>query len=166
MDEMFDVVTRERQPLGFAAKRGADLPKGQYHIVVMAVIINTDGKILLTRRSMQKDAAAGKWECLAGSVLAGETSRDAIVREIKEEIGVLMEHSQEKPIGTFIEDDAIFDVWKFNTSISLDELVFQEDEVDNALYASSNKIQKIINEGKATKSLAIILEMAQDGVFN
>ena len=47
-----------------------------------------DGKYLITRRRMDKEWAAGWWEVPGGGVRAGEDSKDAVIREIKEETGI------------------------------------------------------------------------------
>ena len=53
---------------------------------VAAIISNGEGKILLQRRSDN-----GLWGLPGGSVEIGESVRDAIVREVKEETGLTVE---------------------------------------------------------------------------
>lgn len=54
---------------------------------VVAAIIVQESKILACRRASHK-AAAGKWEFPGGKVDAGEGPHEALVREIKEELGL------------------------------------------------------------------------------
>lgn len=54
--------------------------------VVAAVMIH-DGKILGCRRASHKDAA-GQWEFPGGKVESGESPRDALKREISEELSL------------------------------------------------------------------------------
>lgn len=54
--------------------------------VVAAMIIH-EGRILACRRAAHK-AAAGFWEFPGGKVDEGENSHDALVREIREELGL------------------------------------------------------------------------------
>ena len=58
--------------------------KGFFHVVVEA-IIEKDGKILITQRSLDRDHAPGEWETLTGRVGQGETLEEAVKREVKEE---------------------------------------------------------------------------------
>ena len=44
-------------------------------------------RYLLLRRSMEKDFAAGAWECVTGRLDQGEGFEQAVHREVKEEIG-------------------------------------------------------------------------------
>jgi 8-oxo-dGTP pyrophosphatase MutT (NUDIX family) len=48
----------------------------------------SDGRYLLLRRAAQKDFAAGAWECVTGRVDQGEGFSDAVLREVREELGV------------------------------------------------------------------------------
>ena len=48
----------------------------------------SDGIYLLLRRTEEKDFAAGAWECVTGRVDQGESFTDAVLREVREELGV------------------------------------------------------------------------------
>jgi 8-oxo-dGTP diphosphatase len=56
-------------------------------IVVVAAAIECDGRYLVARRT-KPDWAAGRWEFPGGKVEAGETEEQALIREIREELGV------------------------------------------------------------------------------
>ncbi len=56
-------------------------------IDVVAAIIERDGKILLAQRPEQGDQA-GLWEFAGGKVEPGETQPQALVRELREELGI------------------------------------------------------------------------------
>jgi len=55
--------------------------------VAVAILIREDGQVLLARRPRGK-VYAGYWEFPGGKVESGESSAAALVREIKEELGV------------------------------------------------------------------------------
>ncbi|MGF6420735.1 (d)CTP diphosphatase [Lelliottia sp. 489] len=54
---------------------------------VVAAILEKDGKILLAQRPAQADQA-GMWEFAGGKVEAGETQPEALIRELREELGI------------------------------------------------------------------------------
>jgi 8-oxo-dGTP diphosphatase len=56
-------------------------------LVVAVALINTEGRILLARRPEGKKMA-GMWEFPGGKIDPGETPEAALVRELREEIGI------------------------------------------------------------------------------
>lgn len=56
-------------------------------ILVVAGVIMREGKILLAKRP-SGDSEGGKWEFPGGKVEPGEDPRDALLRELREELGV------------------------------------------------------------------------------
>ena len=160
--EYFDLCTIDRKPLDKKVKRGTKLNKNEYHLVVMAIMLNKKNEVLLTRRSNNK-IAGGLWECTAGSVLAGENSRDAIIREVKEEIGININISGD-PITSYSEEDALFDIWIINIDNKIQDLVLQIEEVDDAKYVTLKDIKNIINNGTATKSLSELIKLNSNGI--
>ena len=87
--ELWDLYDKDRTPLHRTHPRGTPLPEGAYHVAVIVVVVNSKGQVLLTRRAPEKDACPGWWENTGGSVLAGETSLQAIQRELREETGAV-----------------------------------------------------------------------------
>jgi 8-oxo-dGTP diphosphatase len=56
-------------------------------LVVAAALFHCDGRILIAERPAGKHMA-GRWEFPGGKVAPGESEADALVRELKEELGV------------------------------------------------------------------------------
>ena len=56
-------------------------------IVVVAAAIVRDGRVLAARRT-QPANVAGRWELPGGKVDPGETPEQALVRELREELGI------------------------------------------------------------------------------
>ena len=57
------------------------------HIRVVAAVIIRGGKVLIGRR-MDSDSFGGQWEFPGGKVDSGESDREALKREIREELEV------------------------------------------------------------------------------
>jgi 8-oxo-dGTP diphosphatase len=56
-------------------------------LVVAAALIDADGRVLLARRPAHKELG-GLWEFPGGKVHEGETPEAALIRELKEELGI------------------------------------------------------------------------------
>lgn len=72
-------------------------------LVVGAAIIR-DGAVLAARRTAPAETA-GRWEFPGGKVEPGELSEDALVREIAEELGCLIEVTEWLPVMALIGDE-------------------------------------------------------------
>ncbi len=68
------------------AATGADRPLPVVLVVAVA-LIDADGRVLLAERPAGKPMA-GLWEFPGGKVRAGETPEAALIRELKEELGI------------------------------------------------------------------------------
>jgi 8-oxo-dGTP diphosphatase len=56
-------------------------------LVVAAALVDEEGRVLLAQRPEGK-SMAGLWEFPGGKVEAGETPEAALIRELKEELGI------------------------------------------------------------------------------
>ena len=62
-------------------------------LVSAAVLVDADGRVLLAQRPEGK-SMAGLWEFPGGKVEAAETLLEALTRELREELGVLVEAAE------------------------------------------------------------------------
>lgn len=61
------------------------------NIVAKAVLFNTDGTVLLIRRSATDHKRPGEWDFPGGEIDAGEDFTAGVQREIREETGIAVE---------------------------------------------------------------------------
>ena len=61
--------------------------KYKYPMIVTAAIIENDGKFLITQR-LEKSHNGLRWEFPGGKISFGEEPREALEREVKEELGI------------------------------------------------------------------------------
>ena len=80
--------------------------------------------------------------------MAGETSRDAAERELKEELGVHLSFKQRIPSLTLSYEDGFDDIYLIREDIDPDQVVMQEEEVQAVRYADENEVLQMMGEGK------------------
>ena len=81
--EWNDIYDENRNLTGRVHRRGNQWKPGEYGVVVCVWVYDGAGHLLLTRRAKGK-SFAGTWENSGGAVQAGETSRQAVARELEE----------------------------------------------------------------------------------
>ncbi|SMF33645.1 8-oxo-dGTP diphosphatase [Tistlia consotensis] len=81
-----------------AAARLAEPAPKPVVLVAAAALIDPDGRVLLAQRPEGK-AMAGLWEFPGGKVHEGETPEAALVRELKEELGIDTRQSCLAPVA-------------------------------------------------------------------
>lgn len=109
--ELWDIYDSDRNPTGRVEPRGR-LVIGDYHLVVHIWLMNEKGEILVTQRGSNKPWGLF-WETTGGSVLAGETSLQAAVREVREEVGLELDPAHGILIDSVRRDRDFLDSWFF-----------------------------------------------------
>ncbi len=99
--ELLDVLDEYGNLTGKKEDKDKIHEKGLWHREVAVLIRNEKGKYLIQKRAATKKQAPNKWGLTAGHVDTGENFEDAMVREIKEEIGIDVAIEELQPIGIF-----------------------------------------------------------------
>ncbi|MGN7160273.1 (deoxy)nucleoside triphosphate pyrophosphohydrolase [Sphingomonas sp. SAFR-052] len=68
------------------------IPTSDFLMVTAAAMIDGDGRVLVQQRP-PGTAMAGLWEFPGGKIEPGETPEAALVRELDEELGIVVDHS-------------------------------------------------------------------------
>ena len=94
MGEIWDIYDVNKQLTGRTMKRNDwNMKDGDYHLTVLGIIKRHDNTFLITQRVLTKAWAPGHWEVSGGACQAGETSFQAVCREVLEETGVDVSHA-------------------------------------------------------------------------
>ncbi|WJM07087.1 NUDIX domain-containing protein [Paenibacillus sp. PK1-4R] len=71
---------------------------------VVKGLIENEGKVLIVKRSLVDEVGAGSWETVGGKVHFGEELEVALVREIREEVGIKVQIDELLFANTFFTD--------------------------------------------------------------
>ncbi|MDD4494625.1 MAG: GNAT family N-acetyltransferase [Eubacteriales bacterium] len=154
-NEIWDVYDENRNLTGRYIERGRPRwQKGNYHLVVHVWKRNAKGDWLIDRRTPRKtDNLGGLWETTGGSAVAGDSSLDAALRETKEELGLTLLPESGRLFHSYINKGfngytGFIDVWVFDCDCSLEDIVLQESETCDVMWASSDKIKEMIENSE------------------
>ena len=149
--ELFDVVDKNRKPLGYTKERGVALEENEYNVGVEFWLFN-DNKLLMTQRSMEK-SHPGEWEVPGGCAQTGETSVGTLLREAKEEVGLILKNEDYILVGTELYKKQFVDVYVTTKKVNIDEIVLQEEEVSDCRFFTKEEFLKMAEENKVVKSV-------------
>lgn len=112
-------------------------PSTIYRVVAKALITNADGKVLVVKEKQDF------WSLPGGGLEHGESAKDCLEREIKEEIGIDNAHMGEIVYSTTVYLDQV-DTWMawivYKATIDSSDFIFG-DGVTDAKYISIADIQ-------------------------
>jgi len=146
--ELWDVLDKHGNKTGKVIERGTELEQGEHRLVIDVWIINKDKEFLISKRIPTKQPEPNKWNPVCGSVIAGEDSISAALRETQEELGIKLDIQNGKLIKRFIAwQTAIIDVWLFSQEVDINSVVLQKEETDEAVWATSSLIKQIVEKG-------------------
>ena len=151
--EFNDIYDKDRRLTGRLHRRGDRWRKGEYGLVVCVWVYDGKGHLLLTRRAKGK-SFAGTWENSGGAAQAGETSRQAIARELFEETGIRAAEEDFELLDSDMDRNTIYDFYCLRRSVSLKDIVLLPGETDAVQWAGYGKIHWMIRTGKICKIIA------------
>ena len=126
--------------------------KGIYHLGSDVWIINSENKILIQKRAAVKKLEPNVWAMTGGSVIAGEMSKDTIVREAKEELNIEINKEELNLIGKFKTGNVWIDTYILKKDYDIEKMKFQKEEVSDAKWVNFEEIDKLVDEEKFIKN--------------
>ncbi len=152
--ERWDIYDKDKKPTGRTMERNAfNLKDDEYHLTVLGVVSRPDGKFLITKRAMDKRWAPGWWEVSGGGVMAGESSQEAVIREVREETGLDVSGCKDAYRFTYHRenpgegDNYFVDVYRFILDFDETEVHPQERETDGYMLATLEEIKAFAAQG-------------------
>jgi isopentenyldiphosphate isomerase/intracellular septation protein A len=147
-EEWFPVVDEGGKLIGKSPRSVCHDGKSMLlHPVVHLHLLNKEGMILLQKRSEKKDIQPGKWDTsVGGHVAPGETIEDALLREVREEIG--LKNFQPQFINRYVwespqERELVFSF----VTVSDFKPVIDREEIDEGKFWTTDEIRRNIGKG-------------------
>ncbi len=135
--------------------KSVQLSKNEHIAISVIFIENEKNEFLIQKTSKEK---GGEYSSTGGHVDSGETPLEAILREVKEELGITLKKEEIKEYGYLLFDMPLRYLFYCKKDISMEEITIQEEEVESIEYMTASQIEKLIKENKMLKSHAILFQ--------
>lgn len=147
--EKWDILDAQGKPTGRRINRGrrAILRSGEYHAVVHIWIIDSQGRLLIQRRSEKKHLMPGEWAATGGAAIAGETPFAAARRELYEELSIYSDENSLKKIATIKRRNSILSIWRIKKDVPVRALRLQRSEVAEVRWVTREELERMIDDG-------------------
>lgn len=152
--EYWDIYDKDKKKTGRTMKRNDwCLKDDEYHLTVLGVVMRPDGRFLITQRVMTKAWAPGWWEVSGGAAMAGEESREAVIREVMEETGLDVSEAEGGYMFSYHRenpgqgDNYFVDIYRFVLDFDESDLALQEEETLGYRLATREEIEALAKEG-------------------
>ena len=167
--ELWDVYDINRNRIeGRTSVRGSDdMKDDEFHLVIFAAVCNSEGKLLCGFRDRNK-MFGGVWEFCGGSALSGESSRQAVERELLEETGLDVRDCKGRIVADNVKywkgSNWFYDVWLFACDFDTEKLVPQQGEVEKLCAFTAKEIETMLDEGKFTGITSEFIEKIKENI--
>lgn len=159
--EFLDVLNEKGELTGEKMGRKEIHDQGIWHRCVHIWVLNSKGELLIQKRASQLDNFGGLWDIsAAGHVSAGETKEEAAIKELSEELGLII------PFEEFIFIDEIkvslpnthvsgiknhFDaIYLIKKDLDPAKLVLQEEEVEQVMFIPWRELKERVDKRDRT----------------
>lgn len=152
--EIFDVLNEYGEFTGKTATREECHKNGLWHRAVYAFIIDDNGNVLLQKRSSSKKLWPNLWDVtVGGHVDSGEFGSQALIREVKEELGIQISDDDIKYLvgSTSINKQCdtvnkhYNECYLITKNIDISNITVQKEEVAEVKYFTKEELLKRID---------------------
>lgn len=142
-DEIFEIVDEENRVIGKAKRSECHGNPSLIHRTSHVIVFHPDGRILLQRRSMEKDIQPGKWDtAVGGHLMPGEDFETAARREMVEELGIPSNLPLKYLFDSKIRNSIESENTRVFSTVCAGPFDFPEDEIDDVRFWTACELRR------------------------
>ena len=155
MDEYIDILNDKAEISGDICLKSEAHKNGFFHQSAHIWIFDKNKNVLIQKRAADKDTFPNLWDIsVAGHISAGELPIDAAIREVEEEVGIIITKNQLQYIGTSTHkvthkinliDYELHHIYVCNLNFNIKVLKIQQEEVAKIKMIALNKLISNVN---------------------
>ena len=155
--ELLDLYDDNGNKLNKIVQRGQKFEQGKIMLSIV-FIKNSDNNFLIQMTSKEKGS---KYGFTGGHVVHNETPLECITREIREELGLVINDSDLKfiAIEKHLKKSCLFNLYELNKDIDIDTLILQKEEVEKVLWLNKDEVLKLIENNMFIESHAFLFKI-------
>ena len=154
--EYLDLYDENGNNTGKTMIRGNKVPRGMHFNVVICFIKNSKGEYLIQKTSKQK---GNLYSLTGGHVQSGQTFIEAMIREIKEEIGVEVKAEELQYLMEYIKNGEVgCQIYLLEKDIDISQCKLQEEEVESIHWITVEEIKKLKSKDMFNRTHAKLFE--------
>ena len=144
--ELLDLYNDNGKPIQRTVVRGEKFTYGNIMLSIV-FIKNSSGKYLIQKTSKEKGSI---FSSTGGHVIHGESGLETILREIKEELGIMVDSNALQFISLVKHPKrpCIINLYLLNMDLDVKNLKLQYEEVAKVYWLDENEILKLIEDDK------------------
>lgn len=148
MREERDLYNNQLELTGKTYFKGDIIPDGYFPMVVMIAIQNSNGEFLMQKRVESK---GGDWGVTGGHPKHGETPKQGIITEVKEELGLDISNHEIIEFERGCDGKDCYIMYYTKMNLDIDKLNIQLDELSEVRWFSVEKLQQMVDIGELNK---------------
>ncbi|RZS90512.1 NUDIX hydrolase [Aquimarina brevivitae] len=160
-DEFIDILNKDGTPTQTTALKSEAHKLGLFHKSVHLWIATPKKELIIQKRAANKDTFPDLWDVsVAGHIGAGEEAQQALIRETKEEIGIVVTKeslrfigvrcSQKKPTLSIIDNEYQY-LYIALLNLEVENCKLQREEVAELKAISIPSFEQKITKGNLTE---------------
>lgn len=158
--ELWDIYDEDRNRTGKVIERGKNWGDEKYHLIIHVAIFDSDGRMLIQKRAAEKTAWANLWDIsCGGSAIAGEDSRAAAEREVKEELGIDIDLHEVRPHFVMNYERGFDDFYTVIMNVDINDLKLQKEEVAEVKWATYEEVKALFDNGEFVPYFWAVVEL-------